>query len=85
MNYVNSHTPAEIAKAIKGQFAETDDPVLEMIVTRYYEQGTWKKDLIFTEDAFTLLQNILEEAGELSERVPYSELVTTKYAEAAAK
>lgn len=85
MDFVNSHTPAEIAAAIKGQFAETDDEALTMIVTRYYEQGSWKKDLIFTEGAFTLLQNILEEAGELSERVPYQELVTTKYAEEAAK
>ncbi|MCL2718217.1 MAG: ABC transporter substrate-binding protein [Lachnospiraceae bacterium] len=85
MDYVNSHTPAEIAVAIKGQFPETDDEALTMIVTRYYEQGTWKKDLIFTEDAFTLLQNILEEAGELSRRVPYDELVITRFAEEVAR
>ena len=83
MDFVNSHTPAEIAVAIKGQFAETDDEALAMIVTRYYEQGTWKKDLIFTEDAFTLLQNILEEAGAITQRVPYDDLVITRFAEAA--
>lgn len=82
MDYVNSHSPEEIAEAIKGQFMETDIEALTMIVTRYYEQGTWKSDLVFTEDAFTLLQNILEEAGELSQRVPYEELVTTRFAEA---
>ena len=85
MDFVNSHSPAEIAAAIKGQFPETDDEALTMIVTRYYEQGSWKKDLIFTEEAFTLLQNILEEAGELAQRVPYNELVITAYAEEAAK
>jgi len=85
MDYVNTHTPAEIAVAIKGQFAETDDEALRMIVTRYYEQGSWKKDLIFTEDAFTLLQNILEEAGQLKQRVPYDELVITRFAETALK
>lgn len=85
MDYVAEHTPEEIAKAIQPQFAETDEATLAMIVKRYYDQDTWKKDLIFTEDAFTLLQDILEEGGELSERVPYEELVTTKFAEKAAE
>jgi len=81
MEYVDSHTSEEIAKAISGQFAETDVATITTIVERYKAQDTWKTDLIFTEDAFTLLQNILEEAGELSERVPYEELVTTEYVE----
>jgi len=85
MDFVNSNTPADIATAIKGQFPETDDEALKMIVTRYYEQGTWKKDLIFTEDAFTLMLNILEEAGAITQRVPYEELVITRFAEAVLK
>ena len=32
-----------------------------------------------------LLQNILEEAGELPERVPYEDLVTTEFAGQAIK
>lgn len=83
MDYVQSHTPEEIAKAIAPQFGETDQETITAIVTRYYEQDTWKDNLVFEEDAFTLLQNILDEAGELSERVPYETLVTTKFAEAA--
>lgn len=85
MDYVQNHTPEEIAKVIAPQFAETDLETLVTIVTRYYEQDTWKKDLIFEEDSFTLLQDILEEAGELEQRVPYASLVTTEYAEKAAK
>ncbi len=85
MDYVSAHTPEEIAKAIKPQFEETDLETLTTIVTRYYEQDTWKDNLIFEEDAFTLLQNILEQAGELPERVPYETLVTTQFAEEAAK
>lgn len=81
MDYVNSHTPEEIAKVIQPQFAETDLDTLTTIVARYHEQDTWKKDLIFSEDAFTLLQNILEESGVLSERVPYDVLVDTSFAE----
>lgn len=85
MDYVNSHTPEEIAEIIKPQFAETDTETLITIVTRYYEQDTWKDNLIFEEDAFTLLQNILEEAGELDERVPYENLVNTEFATKAAE
>lgn len=85
MDYVQTHTPDEIAKAIKPQFAETDIQTLTAIVERYYEQDTWKENLIFEEEAFSLLQNILDGAGVLKERVPYEKLVTTEFAEKAAK
>lgn len=83
MDYVATHTPEEIATLIQPQFAETDSATLTAIIARYHEQDTWKTDLIFEEEAFTLLQNILEEAGELSSRVPYADLVTTDFAKKA--
>lgn len=83
MDYVQAHTAAEIAKVIAPQFAETDLATIETIVGRYAAQDTWKSDLIFSEDSFTLLENILEEAGELDERVPYADLVDTSFAEKA--
>ena len=42
---------------------------------RYYDQDTWKENLIFKKDSFELLQDILEDAGELGERAEYEELV----------
>ena len=81
MDYVNSHTPEEIAQIIQPQFAETDLTQITTIVKRYYEQDTWKENLIFEQDAFELLQDILMEAGELEQKVPYDKLVTTYYAE----
>ena len=56
-----------------------------MIIERYLSQDTWKKNLIFEEEAFTLLQDILRDAGQLDETVPYEALVTTTYAKKAAK
>lgn len=85
MDYVNSHTPEEIAETIAPQFAETDVETIETIVARYYEQDTWKEDLIFEKESFELLQDILEAAGELEKRVPYEALVNTEFAEAAAE
>lgn len=83
MDYVNTHTPEEIAEVIAPQFTETDLDTITTIVTRYYEQDTWKEDLVFEKESFELLQDILEGAGELEKRVPYEELVTTKFAETA--
>ena len=83
MDYVRSHTPEEIAKVISPQFKETDLETITTIVKRYYEQDTWKENLIFEQKSFELLQDILESSGELKERVPYSDLVTTEYAEKA--
>lgn len=85
MDYVQAHTPEEIAKIIEPQFPETDLETITTIVSRYYEQDTWKSNLIFEESSFDLLQDILESAGELSERVPYEDLVTTEFAAAAAQ
>ena len=81
MEYVSSHTPEEIAKTIQPQFKETDLDVITRIVRRYAEQDTWKTDLNFEKESFELLQDILTDAGELKERVPYEKLVTVKYTE----
>lgn len=84
MDYVQTHTPAEIADVIAPQFEETELEALTTIITRYYEQDTWKDNLILEEESFTLLEDILKEAGELSEMVPYEDLVNTEFAEKAA-
>ena len=80
MEYVQTHTPEEIARVIAPQFAETDLDTVTTIVKRYYDQDTWKSNLIFEKESFELLEDILEDAGELKERVPYENLVTTEYA-----
>ena len=85
MEYVQTHTPEEIAKVIAPQFAETDLDTVTTIVKRYYDQDTWKSNLIFEKESFELLEEILEDAGELNERVAYEDLVTTEYAEKAAE
>lgn len=80
MDYVKNHTPEEIAKVIAPQFEETDAATLTKIIERYYNQDTWKENLVFEEDAFALLQNILDDSGVLEERVPYEDLVDTTFA-----
>lgn len=85
LDYVNSHTPEEIAQVIQPQFKETDLETVTAIVRRYAEQDTWKENLIFEKEGFNLLQDILESAGELKTRAPYEKLVNTAFAETASQ
>jgi len=84
MNYVQSHTPEEIAEVIAPQFEETDKNTITTIIRRYYDQDTWKENLVFENDAFDLLINILKMSNVLEESVPYEALVNTDFAETAA-
>lgn len=83
LDYTNSHSPAEIAKVIQPQFEETDLETITKIVERYYEQDTWKENTIFEKKSFDLLQDILRQAGELDQEVPYERLINTEYAKEA--
>lgn len=81
MEYVNSHTPEEVAKTIKPQFEEMDETALTTIIKRYQAQDTWKTDLVFSKEAFDLLQDILLDAGVMQVTVPYEDLVNTEFAQ----
>lgn len=85
MDFVQSHKPEEIAKVIAPQFPETDEDALVAVVTRYYEQDTWKDNMIFEKESFELLQDILQDAGVINVRTPYEDLVDTTLAEKVAK
>ena len=85
LNYVNSHSSEDIAKIIAPQFPATDLANIAAIVERYKTQDTWKANTIFEQSSFDLLQDILDKAGVLTKRAPYTDLVNTKFAEAALK
>jgi NitT/TauT family transport system substrate-binding protein len=85
IDYVNSHSSAEVAEVIAPQFKETDKETLASIIDRFKSEDTWKDNTVFEPESFDLLQNILEEAGELDGRVPYEDLVTTEFAKKAAE
>ena len=80
MEYVNSHTAEEVAKVMKPQFEEMDETSLATIIKRYQAQDTWKTDLVFSKEAFDLLQDILLDAGVVQDTVPYEDLVNTEFA-----
>lgn len=83
--WVASHTPEEIALAIKLQFPEENDQILISAIKRYKEQNSWKTDPILQENDFYLLQQIIKDAGELNKIAPYEKVVTKQFGENAIK
>ena len=81
--WVQQHSSAEIAQVILPQFPDSDLETLTTIIERYKQQDTWKENTIFEEDSFTLIQDIMEQGGELSNRVPYEDMIVTEFSEKA--
>lgn len=83
--WVKEHTPEQIAQVILPQFPDTDIETLTTIIERYKQQDTWKENTLFDEDSFTLIQDIMEQGGELSARIPYKDMIVTEFSENAMK
>lgn len=79
--WVEKSSAKEIAEAIQPQFSDTDIEIIEMVVERYKGQGSYATNPVLSEDAWNNLQDIMDEAGELPERIDYSTLVNTEIAE----
>ena len=73
--FINTHTEYEVAEAIVKQFPSTSITSIETSIKSYKKINAWKTDLIATEASFVRLQDIMENAGELTNRVPYNKIV----------
>ncbi|HEX3045473.1 MAG TPA: ABC transporter substrate-binding protein [Bacillota bacterium] len=78
--WVAKHSPAEIAKAIKSSFPDTDEELLTTVAARYKDQDTWNTDPLMKKKSFQLMQAIMETAGELKQQIPYEKIVDTSFA-----
>lgn len=83
--WVDTHTPEEIAEAVKGSFPDTDPAILETVAKRYQDIDAWSKDPIMTENSFDLLQTVMSQAGQLDKKAPHAKVVDNTYAKKAMK
>ena len=81
--WTESHSAREIAELIQDFFPDTDIDMLESSIQRYKDIDAWNQTPVLTEEAFNNLQDVMEEAGELSKRADYSKIVNNKYAQQA--
>ncbi len=82
--WVASHSAAEVAKAIQNQFPDTDLAILTNAIARYQAIGSYSTTPVMTKDSFDRLQTVMQEAGELQQSAPFSEIVNNTFAEKAA-
>ena len=79
--WVTDHSAKEIAEIIQPQFSESNIDTLTEIIDRYKSQDTWKADPRISKEGFTLMQEIMEQGGELSAPVPFDKLVDPTFTE----
>ncbi len=80
VKYINE-TPSEtVAPYLSAYFEGVSTASLAASVERYRAIDAWRTELSMTEASFNRLQDIIENAGELSRRATLSELVNNDYA-----
>lgn len=80
LDYVHNNSSKDIASKILSEFPDTSLTDLEKIIDRYKNIDSWFKTTYINEDDFIHIEEIMENAKELSKRVPYNKLVNNTYA-----
>ncbi|QHA38558.1 ABC transporter substrate-binding protein [Rossellomorea marisflavi] len=83
--WVDQASSKEIAEVIAPYFEDTDPAIMETVVDRYKSQGSFATDPVLDQEEWENLQNIMDQAGELPERINHDTLVNTSIAEKASK
>lgn len=81
--WISLHSPEETAKVIAPHFKDSDPVVLTSAIKRYLAQESYAATPILSEEAWNNLLDVMENAGELKERVPMEKLVNNDFAKAA--
>ena len=83
IKYVNEHSSEEVAPYLQGQFASTSLESIAVALDSYKAIDAWVSNMAMTRSALDRLQDIIDNAGELPERVEFDDLFDTVYAQAA--
>ena len=83
MEWVSAHDAQEVAQIIRPQFPGTSVEVLANVVQRYKDIDAWNSDLCMQPESLDRLQAVIQEAGELKERVDFQKIVDNTWAEKA--
>ena len=81
VKYVNETDSETVAPYLTAYFEGVSETSLAASVERYRAIDAWRTELSMTQDSFDRLQDIIENAGELSRRAQMNELVNNAYAE----
>lgn len=83
--WVQDHSVEDVADSIIPYFPNTDRDLLITVLNRYKEIDVWSETPFISEDGFELLQTIIQDAGELKEKVPYDKIINNSFVNEAIK
>lgn len=79
LDYVHNNSEEKIAEVILDYFPDTSLNDLSKIVKRYKDIDSWFDTTYIEEENFEHIQTIVESAGELEKKAPFSKLVDNTY------
>ena len=79
--WVQLNSPEEVAAVIAPFFPDADRDILTSAIARYQYIGAYAQTPFITEETFYRLQEIMINAGELTETAPFETLVNNEFAE----
>jgi len=79
LEFVYTNDSETIAKSIIDFFPDTSLEDITKIVQRYKDGDAWKQNITINESEWEHIQNIVIAAGELNSKVPFSDLIYSKY------
>ena len=72
--YMNETPAAEIARAEKSYFPNTDEDVLTTCIATYQELGCWTPHVEITKPAYEVILDVFEHYGTLKQRYAYEQV-----------
>lgn len=81
VKYINETPSQTVAPYLTAYFEGVSVDSLAASVERYRAIDAWRTELSMTEDSFNRLQDIIDNAGELSRRAKLNELADNSYAQ----
>lgn len=79
-NYAMTHSAEDCAKLVQKYFDGTTLDLITAAISNYQKYDTWMTTPVTNKDAFNRMQDIMENAGELSSRVDYDTIVDNSIA-----
>lgn len=81
-DYLMTATDQQLISSLKPSFNTTSDTLIVSAVRNYIRIGAYASSFVLKESSWNKMQDIMENAGELSARVDYSSAVNTTFASA---
>jgi NitT/TauT family transport system substrate-binding protein len=78
--WVDAHSPEEIADAVAEFFKETPKDIMVKVIERYKEQHSYATNPLLEETEWKRLIDVIKTAGELKGNIDYTKLVNTEFA-----